>query len=144
MMGVVLAHVDRDIRDRSILRLFETDEFNKHPINFQSALPLSLSQLSFVDEFGPDAEPPLDFLDQARFMPNSPLSSTTWDDLSYFSEPEFESDNRHIHKAKVSILQTITNISTHQRHMFWSRSWRRTFVYSFCRFSLCVLFQPKE
>ncbi|KAI9563847.1 hypothetical protein GHT06_011314 [Daphnia sinensis] len=92
----------RDIRDRSILRLFETDEL-KQPFNFQSALPLSLSQMSFLD----DADH-VDLLDQPsdrcnpRLMISSPLSSATWDELSYFSEPEFDSDYRpqHVHKSK--------------------------------------------
>ncbi len=98
----ILMVFDRDIRDRSILRLFEPDEL-KHPMNFHSALPISLSQLSFFDDVNnDDADQPLD-LANPRLMPGSPLSSGTWDDLSYFSEPEFDSDYRpqHVHKAKV-------------------------------------------
>ncbi|XP_057378597.1 coiled-coil domain-containing protein CG32809-like isoform X2 [Daphnia carinata] len=91
----------RDIRDRSILRLFETDEL-KQPFNFQSALPLSLSQMSFLDDADHvDLDQPLDRCNP-RLMISSPLSSATWDELSYFSEPEFDSDYRpqHVHKSK--------------------------------------------
>lgn len=93
---------DRDIRDRSILRLFETDELQQ-PFNFQSALPISLSQMSFLDDADHvDLDQPLDRCNP-RLMISSPLSSATWDELSYFSEPEFDSDYRpqHVHKSKV-------------------------------------------
>ncbi|XP_043200470.1 coiled-coil domain-containing protein AGAP005037-like isoform X19 [Amphibalanus amphitrite] len=51
----------RDIRDRSVLRIFETDQPQSAPTN-----------------------------------------GTTWDDNSYFSEPEFDGDqqNQHVHKTK--------------------------------------------
>ncbi|XP_045032849.1 coiled-coil domain-containing protein CG32809 isoform X4 [Daphnia magna] len=91
----------RDIRDRSILRLFETDELQQ-PFNFQSALPISLSQMSFLDDADHvDLDQPLDRCNP-RLMISSPLSSATWDELSYFSEPEFDSDYRpqHVHKSK--------------------------------------------
>ena len=95
---------DRDIRDRSILRLFETDEL-KQPFNFQSALPISLSQLSFLDDADMDPTDLHQSLDRCnpRLMISSPLSSGTWDEMSYFSEPEFDSDYRpqNVHKAKV-------------------------------------------
>lgn len=93
----------RDIRDRSILRLFETDELQQ-PFNFQSALPISLSQMSFLDDADHvDLDQPLDRCNP-RLMISSPLSSATWDELSYFSEPEFDSDYRpqHVHKSKDS------------------------------------------
>jgi hypothetical protein len=102
----------RDIRDRSILRLFETDEL-KQPFNFQSALPISLSQLSFLDDGealldANDLDQPLDRCNP-RLMISSPLSSGTWDEMSYFSEPEFESDYRpqHVHKAKVLVQRFV-------------------------------------
>ena len=74
-------------------------------MSFHSALPISLSQLSFFD----DVDQPLDSLDNPRLMgPSSPLSSATWDDLSYFSEPEFDSDYRYTHKANKVLIYNET------------------------------------
>ncbi|EFX66222.1 hypothetical protein DAPPUDRAFT_263488 [Daphnia pulex] len=106
----------RDIRDRSILRLFEMDEL-KQPFNFQSALPISLSQLSFLDDGealldANDLDQPLDRCNP-RLMISSPLSSGTWDEMSYFSEPEFDSDYRpqHVHKAKTRTAKPMMGLA---------------------------------
>lgn len=66
----------REIRDRSVLRLFESNEVSA---------PLVLPG-------GPGVPQPL------------PPSSGHWDqDQSYFSEPEFDTDyqHQHVHKNKV-------------------------------------------
>jgi len=68
----------REIRDRSVLRLFESTEVAAPP----QILP-----------GGPGIPQPL------------PPAQANWDqDQSYFSEPEFDSDykHQHIHKSKVS------------------------------------------
>lgn len=72
----------REIRDRSVLRLFESTEVAAPP----QILP-----------GGPGIPQPL------------PQAPSSWDqDQSYFSEPEFDSDfkHQHIHKSKVRHRRT--------------------------------------
>ena len=61
----------RDIRDRSVLRLFESD-----------------GAVAMPGSFG---------VPSGSMLPH-------WEDQSYFSEPEFDSEfqHQHIHKSKVS------------------------------------------
>lgn len=69
----------REIRDRSVLRLFESNE-----VVAPQVLP-----------GGPGVPQPL-----------PPSGTGHWDqDQSYFSEPEFDSEyqHQHIHKSKVSV-----------------------------------------
>lgn len=76
----------REIRDRSVLRLFESTEVAAPP----QILP-----------GGPGIPQPL------------PQAPANWDqDQSYFSEPEFDSDfkHQHIHKSKVSVIKILRYI----------------------------------
>lgn len=70
----------RDIRDRSVLRLFESPDIN----GGGGAMPVGTTPLP-------------------GGLPAHP-SPSNWDqDQSYFSEPEFDSEyqHQHIHKSKV-------------------------------------------
>lgn len=73
----------RDIRDRSVLRLFESEDVVAGGLGLMGTV------------MGGTGGPPM-----------GPIP--TWDhDQSYFSEPEFDSDHhhQHVHKTKVCIFE---------------------------------------
>ncbi|XP_058809752.1 coiled-coil domain-containing protein CG32809-like [Phymastichus coffea] len=73
----------RDIRDRSVLRLFESDGV--------AGMPGSLG------------------------VPGGPMLPSHWEDQSYFSEPEFDSEfqHQHIHKSKDEIKKRKRRVNGH-------------------------------
>ena len=84
-----------DIRDRSILRLFETD-------SLALCLPLSLPSTFPVPSQLMTASPSHFTSSHTSTLP---ICSSKFDaDLSYFSEPEYDSEyqHQHVHKAKVN------------------------------------------
>ncbi|OXU31293.1 hypothetical protein TSAR_013907 [Trichomalopsis sarcophagae] len=72
LMSILKSHL-RDIRDRSVLRLFESDGI--------AGMPGTLG------------------------VPGGNMLPSHWEDQSYFSEPEFDSEfqHQHIHKSKDNI-----------------------------------------
>ena len=87
----------RDIKDRSILRLFDTQGPNL-PLSFPSSFSMTGSTTSL-------SGPLVGMSRLAHTSPPSSLNSAWMDhDQSYFSEPEFDSEyqHQHVHKAKVS------------------------------------------
>lgn len=103
----------RDIRDRSILRLYDTDEANQldQSLNFPIALQhfmLPSFTAGVAENFRSITAANSSSSDATaaafnHFIATSPTPTSAWDELSYFSEPEFDSDHRHqhIHRAKV-------------------------------------------
>ncbi|XP_055591028.1 coiled-coil domain-containing protein AGAP005037 isoform X2 [Uranotaenia lowii] len=90
----------REIRDRSVLRLFESNE-----VSAPQALP-----------GGPGIPQPL---------PISNVMGGLWDnDQSYFSEPEFDSDyqHQHIHKSKAGKAPYYMGAQTLPRGMYSDRN----------------------
>jgi hypothetical protein len=93
--------IERDIKDRSILRLFETQGPNL-PMSLPSSFSMSGSTTSLSG-----CGPLVGMSRLAHTSPPSSLNSAWMDhDQSYFSEPEFDSEyqHQHVHKAKVSRL----------------------------------------
>ena len=88
----------RDIRDRSILRLYETEGMLGLPMSFPS---MGMPPMPAAAALGSPMMAP----------PHSPPSNS-WDpESSYFSEPEFDSDyqHQHVHKTKVSCPSSSLN-----------------------------------
>lgn len=91
----------REIRDRSVLRLFESTEVAAPPQilpggpGIPQPLPQTTSQHWDQDQV---------FYNQPYLYFNCFLNLIVFILQSYFSEPEFDSDykNQHIHKSKVS------------------------------------------
>ncbi|KAI5636994.1 actin interacting protein 3 domain-containing protein [Phthorimaea operculella] len=98
----VRAHL-RDIRDRSVLRLFESTDMQT------GTFPMAVGVGSLAI---PPAVPP-------AAVPCSGPSS--WDqDQSYFSEPEIDSEyhHQHVHKSKVSGFQHSTGETALRINLF--------------------------
>lgn len=91
----------RDIRDRSILRLYETEGMLGLPMSFPSSLPIPVPGGVAISGSGYGAPG----LSSPLMAPSPPsASNSSWDpESSYFSEPEFDSDyqHQHVHKTKV-------------------------------------------
>lgn len=120
LITFILLLRDRDIRDRSILRLYETDALvGSSPAGCFSTSAFPIQQQAFVGgcESGGGivtnssassgiGSPRLTTIEVTSG--GSPSPGNFWDpDVSYFSEPEFDSDYRyrHVHKSvKVKVL----------------------------------------
>ena len=90
----------RDVRDRCILRLHEVDEMKApyDPAGHSSPVP----------------DPTLANSGTGRLLaPTYPANNGSWNDLSYFSEPEFDSGYRHqhIHTKPAAATQQRVSIS---------------------------------
>ena len=96
--------LNRDIRDRSILRLYETDGMMGLPMSFPSTLPLPMGIPTAAYGHGMPPMPVAAGLHSPMITHSPP--SNSWDpESSYFSEPEFDSDyqSQHVHKTKVLV-----------------------------------------